>query len=333
MVGASLNSDKYVINLDWLHRGLLKAMKWHDPALVQRGHSYFDKVHSFELDDEFQLIHCQVQGSAIHPYLVEIYIPENEDEIAIADCSCPFSNHVDLRKHTYAAVWKLSELIQTGQAHFFKTSYTAIEKGTEPTKANSISAAWKWTDALAMFDSIAPVNDVVTLERRERLAWRIDYSFDKPEIECYKQTESRPGRWTRGRRVSLISIYDERANYANTEDAAVLACISTSKDTWWYREIEFDFIDALEALIGHPRVSWISRPNSPVTVKSGELTLGVEPTKGGFQLCAHLNGELCCFDSDEYYVTRTHVIRFDEVNDRIIVAKVHESLLGHSRLG
>jgi superfamily II DNA or RNA helicase len=128
-----------------------------------------------------------------------------------------------------------------------------------------------WERALDALEQLAeqPSGDS---DGARRVAWYIDMvngSLDRPALQELKQ-----GGWTRGRRVPLVQLH-ALGQELPPEDLAVLLCTQPSGE-----DREFT-PEAIEALIGHPRVYNGSRGGVQVEVSRG--TARIETVdQGGF---------------------------------------------------
>ncbi len=150
--------------------------------------------------------------------------------------------------------------------HVPKTRTLALSDLLEPTP--------EWRKSLNALKGFVATAHKQESSREYRVAWYVDMStgtLTKPALEQFE-----PGNgWTRGRRVDADGLFD-MLEQLPPEDAQVLRSATETPSGWHLGP------EALEALVGHPRVYNGARGRLPVEVVRGECRVETRDEHGHF---------------------------------------------------
>jgi superfamily II DNA or RNA helicase/tetratricopeptide (TPR) repeat protein len=200
------------------------------------------------------------------------------------------------------------------------------------TIVGSIPVDSYWERALVRLEHY--VNGSASGESQEqRVAWRLRWigSGEERQISVFPvlQRPSKRGGWTKGRSVYIDSLRSRSSvpGHLLPQDNAAWMVAAIPAHQLGYR---YDGRDrykeqngaVLEALAGHPRVAWESRPNEPVDIVTSSPTVHIE--RRGEELVLHLEPEPerdSLFRITQEGPNRLRVVRFTEQHldlDRIL---------------
>lgn len=217
----------------------------------------------------------------------EWMIPRGASEL---EGSCLQCRRIGLCIHTLAAVRELSRQLLAEQSplrdKLFHLESTAKE-------------AWK--NALQLVDQYLaiPPTAVAQPEPQSRIAWRVDFRAaalgvsPQLSVEPYEQRVGKGGQWTKGRRIRLdefIRLEDAWSHEADRRAAFLYTSLSNQR-RYGYYPLDLKPYDLLEALIGHPQVSWSDAPQQTIEILRGDFGLSVRQVEGGWRVYPAINGE------------------------------------------
>ncbi len=151
--------------------------------------------------------------------------------------------------------------------------------------AAQVAVAERWTQHLDALEKLAKAR-VVGEGPSARVIWVLTIGrYGDLHIEPRSQKRSRSG-WTKGRKVGLARLRDTPELVPELDDADRRVCGAIAEEHYWGRsaQLYLDTHRALEALVDHPRVFWITDLGSPVRVAGLRPELRVKAVEGGFQL-------------------------------------------------
>lgn len=173
-----------------------------------------------------------------------------------------------------------------------------------------LQPAPEWRKALTALRSFVATAHKQESSREYRVAWYVDMTagvLTKPALEQFE-----PGSgWSRGRRVDAEGLFD-KIEQLPPEDARVLRCATESAGVLWLG------LDALEALVGHPRVYNGARGRLPVEVVRGECRVETRDEHGHFIVTVEPRAAEVGVNVIIESETRLRVIRVTPVMARLI---------------
>ena len=197
-------------------------------------------------------------------------------------------------QHTLAVVRELVRTLQEPNSELLKRLYGL---------AAAPNAQEVWKNALLLVDdflAVAPA-PAAPPEPETRIAWRVDFKAASPNygpqlsIEPYEQRigGGKNRNWTKGRRIRLeeFARMEEAWSHAADRQVAQVYASQLAQRLGYYYENNLKPYDLLEALIGHPLVSWSDAPTQAIEIVRGDFGLAVREDKDGWKLIPSINGE------------------------------------------
>jgi len=281
---------------------LEQVAAWHHSTLARRGSGYLGRVGAFEWNARLGELTCPVQGRARRPYTVTFEFQEDEFDpqgFAGCICTCPYSGGLDACKHTYAATLKLLERLRDPRDPIREQLFG----GRQGRRNNATLEILD--DFLRRQREQARVAET---EPATRLIYRVSICLTDPDspldIAPYEQKISKTtGRWTKGRKVSWERFAAESELLKTPADRKLRDVIARGIERpfgfgyrypYGYHTFGLstaNMIDALRALVGHPFVFGVEKPDQTLEIANGELGLAVRREGQALRLVPTINGE------------------------------------------
>ena len=263
-----------------------KLVDSHDESLDKRAAMLSVDSPALAADGNHLNFSFKVAGNRQKPIEVSIAVtpssdadPEDFDEStlelsvdATPSCSCAEFNRGARCWHTLAAAWWLQE--QLG-----RRGISDVLEFFGELKVDTVAEGRALVDDL--LEIAAGSQQTPKDAEQTQLQWRISLSesryYSPIAITAYEQRPRKNGKgWTKGREIRSYDLLrrDFTANPIDGRVAAIAAGPSYSFDDDFFLEFQ-----ALQALVGHPNVTWDDAAATPVDVISGELVLRLQPVR------------------------------------------------------
>ncbi len=255
------------------------------------------RITEFQFDLELGQLSCHAGGNTCRVTFYLNGVPDGEVMVptGVADSvgTCLQFRRNGLCIHTLAAVRELTRVLLLNKSPLRERLYHL--------QGNSQEA---WKNALQLVDDFLAIQPsaVVQQEPQSRIAWRVDFQPGSngvsPElsVEPYEQRVGKGGNWTKGRRIGLDEFSRSEESWSHEADrrAAFLYTSLLNQRRYGYFPPALKPYDLLEALIGHPQVSWADAPPRNIEIVRGDFGLCVreaEGPAGGWRIVPAINGE------------------------------------------
>lgn len=150
-----------------------------------------------------------------------------------------------------------------------------------------------------------------------RVAWFVDMADGELVRPALQEFRADMGTWTAGRRMSWASLFEYRDRLP-AEDVRVLDC---SRELYVAEREPTE--DAVEALIGHPRVFNGARSMLPVSVLRGRARVETQETAGHIHVVVEPRGAVTGVNVSVEAADRLRVYRVSEDMGRVMDALPH----------
>ena len=171
--------------------------------------------------------------------------------------------------HTLAAFRQLRKVLEDEKSELRNEAVFPERSGRRPIAGKSLS---RWS---TIFWSSRCPRRLHEAPPQTRIAWRVEHSLQtyawskeaqvRFSIDPYEQKIGKGGQWTKGRRIQLDEFLRNEASWAHEADRRFaemyhrLAIKSYSE----YSRPELKIYDMLEALAGHPLITWSDNSTRP----------------------------------------------------------------------
>lgn len=278
------------------------------------------KLSEFVFDERQGYLRCHVGGNTCR---VSLYLSGEFDGkrmvpsgVADLEGTCFQCRRQSFCVHTLAAVRELARQLQAEKSSLRDKLFHLQPK----------EEAWK--TAIKLVDQYLAIATpaVNSPEQPEsRIAWRVDfrkstYAGLQLTVEPYEQRVGKGGNWTKGRRIRLEDFAKLEEAWSHEADRRVANLFTTGVRRYGYYS-PIKVYDLLEALIGHPLVSWSDAPQKAIEIVRGDFGLAVREVDGGWQLVPSVNGETPAGEAiwGKDGQTFEKPMWFDRESDRIVL--------------
>ncbi|WP_254508613.1 DEAD/DEAH box helicase [Anatilimnocola floriformis] len=251
----------------------------------------------FHFNENWGLLSCSAGG---HTCRIAIYFTsENiDDDLVPARIdrlggTCQQHRRHQACVHSLAAIRELSRTLKEVNSPLRKKLYGL---GAVPNPKEA------WKNALLLVDDYLAVQQTVETasEPDTRIAWRVEFSKSlnygpQLSIDPYEQRVGKGGNWTKGRRIRLEDFAQMEEAWSQAADRQVANFYSqlyTSRRSAYsyYSGPTIKPYDLLEALMGHPLLTWSDAPQQVVEIVRGDFGLAVQEVEGGWKIIPSING-------------------------------------------
>lgn len=150
-----------------------------------------------------------------------------------------------------------------------------------------------WEIALDALDEVTlsggtSNNSIENGSNESRMSWRL-YEYDSLVPDPYEQRLSKNGKWTKGRKVSLKKLYEERGDYDYLTEQDQQICNQIMEYSYYeygYQRTTFEMepYKSLLATIGHPLIFLGDNVSTPVELVKSEPCLVIKEVGKGKNL-------------------------------------------------
>jgi len=121
-------------------------------------------------------------------------------------------------------------------------------------------------------------------DKENRLVWFIGLRNWKIELVARLQKRKKSGGWSSGRKLPIQKIQHEIGDDLSKQDEEICQFLSRTHMYGYYRQSdeEYNMIQALDHMVGHPLLFSDDRPDTTVTLEHGKAELKVEKKADGF---------------------------------------------------
>ena len=183
----------------------------------------------------------------------------------------------------------LKEKPESSQAIQAREAADKLQKelGFEPV-GNLIPPIEEWERVLKVFtlvaENLGEKKETQAKVNETRVAWQLD--FNRGEIQPVEQKYGKTG-WTKGRNIALKRMFERDVKNLTEQDAAVIKnSMSRDRSYSYYGSdfYEFDWEDAMLALVGHPNLFLYKNPLINVQLVKTEPNLVVKEIQDNLEI-------------------------------------------------
>jgi len=154
----------------------------------------------------------------------------------------------------------------------------------------------------------------------KRLIWRLDP--DSCQLEPAEQSGRAGGSWSAGRAVALKRLNaqddtDGKLGHLTAQDWQVVRAISVERGWYGREDFGFDTARALPALIGHPHIYHMDRPDMRLDLRAWPVELVVTGEGAGYRLTLSHRADAPSVFLEAETATRYRVVTFDALACRL----------------
>ncbi len=164
----------------------------------------------------------------------------------------------------------------------FPADESGDDLGTVPL-LDSLVTASAWERGLSALERLTATSFVDKSKRssESRLVWRVTAAAKGHSIQAFEQTQTKTGKWSKGRAVGLNRLHARtKVGFLTQQDFAVCEAIEKVQYKRYAPEFYFDYGAAFRALVGHPLVYRLDDPSARLEIVQSEPHLEVTTGDG-----------------------------------------------------
>lgn len=135
-----------------------------------------------------------------------------------------------------------------------------------------------WMHALKALSLMGNTGKTNT-EKLSRVVWLID--FASQSIQPKEQTTLKSGKWSEGRNIALKRLKSAEVDGLTEKDLQIIRAL---RQDYYHNELEWDYEQAILAMIGHPYIFLARSPQVAIELVKTEPELVIEETQKGYQI-------------------------------------------------